>query len=264
MIDWMDVGDAALRYDLSGEGPSTLVLVHEMGGTLESWDGVLPHVRPGRTVLRYDTRGAGQSEKLRGPVSLDAMTADLNALLATLNLNGPVALAGCAVGAAIAMRFCVQHPERVSALIAMAPATGVPPDRRAATLARAADMEQLGPRGVIEDSFALSYPPEVRRDSETYRIFRARWLANDARSYASIYRMLAGATLNEELDRISCPALVLAGEHDRLRPPAMVEPLARRIQNARFAAIDSGHFMAVQTPTIVADEIGRFLAGLGL
>ena len=35
-MDWIDVNGAALRYDVQGEGPAGLVLVHEMGGTLES------------------------------------------------------------------------------------------------------------------------------------------------------------------------------------------------------------------------------------
>ena len=42
VMNWIEVNGTALRYELSGEGPSTLVLVHEMGGCLDSWDQVLP------------------------------------------------------------------------------------------------------------------------------------------------------------------------------------------------------------------------------
>ena len=71
MPDWIEVNGAALRYDLQGQGASTLVLIHEMGGTLESWNDVLPPLTLRRRVLRYDTRGAGLSEKVRGPLSID-------------------------------------------------------------------------------------------------------------------------------------------------------------------------------------------------
>ena len=37
-MNFIEVNGTALRYDLSGNGGSTLVLIHEMGGTLESWD----------------------------------------------------------------------------------------------------------------------------------------------------------------------------------------------------------------------------------
>ncbi|MDE2581975.1 MAG: alpha/beta fold hydrolase [Rhodospirillales bacterium] len=262
-LDWVEVNGTSLRYELSGEGPHTLVLVHEMGGTLESWDQVLPALLPGRRILRYDTRGAGQSEKIRDGVSFDEMAEDLAALLDTLGITEQVALAGCAVGGGIVLHFAARFPERVAALVAMGPATGVPPDRRAATLARAEAIERTGPRGVIEESFAGSYPPEVRHDAEQYRRFRARWLANDAKSYGAIYRMLVDSTVTEEIAGIACPALLLAGTKDRLRPPAVVEPLAGRMRNARFRALDTGHFMAVQTPALVAGEIDGFLASLG-
>ena len=59
-MQWLELADTALRYDVSGSGPTTLVLVHEMGGTLDSWDHVMPMLNQSRRVLRYDTRGAGQ------------------------------------------------------------------------------------------------------------------------------------------------------------------------------------------------------------
>src|ERR1700723_981234 len=104
-MNWIDVNGTALRYELSGSGKSTLVLVHEMGGTLDSWDQVLPALNHGRRVLRYDTRGAGLSEKIRGGVTWDEMAGDLAALVDALGITGKVALAGIAVGAAIAAHF---------------------------------------------------------------------------------------------------------------------------------------------------------------
>ncbi|MGA9865611.1 MAG: alpha/beta hydrolase, partial [Acetobacteraceae bacterium] len=162
------------------------------------------------------------------------------------------------------LHTAARFPKRVAALVAMGPATGVAPDRRAATIARAEAIETRGPAGVIDESFAASYPPEVRHDAEQYRRFRARWLANDPESYGAIYRMLVEARVTEELAAIACPALLLAGTKDRLRPPALVEPLAETMANARFQALESGHFMAVQTPRIVADAIEGFLGPLGL
>ncbi len=60
-MNWMEVNGTSLRYECSGSGLTTLVLVHGMGGTLDSWDQVLPALVNGRRILRYDTRGAGLS-----------------------------------------------------------------------------------------------------------------------------------------------------------------------------------------------------------
>ena len=41
-MDFLEANGVGLRYDLAGDGAKTLVLVHEMGGSLDSWDQVLP------------------------------------------------------------------------------------------------------------------------------------------------------------------------------------------------------------------------------
>ena len=97
-MNWIEVNGTSLRYELSGGGPTTLVLVHEMGGTLDSWDQGLSGLNNGRRVLRYDTRGAGLSEKIGGTVTWDDMADDLKALLDALHISGKVALAGIAAG----------------------------------------------------------------------------------------------------------------------------------------------------------------------
>src|SRR5262245_5470730 len=97
-MNFIEVNGVGLRYELSGSGERTIVLIHEMGGSLESWDDVAPRLAARRRVLRYDTRGAGLSEKVRGALSIDTMVDDLAALMGALGIAGRVALAGIAVG----------------------------------------------------------------------------------------------------------------------------------------------------------------------
>jgi 3-oxoadipate enol-lactonase len=262
-MNWIEVNGTSLRYELAGEGGTTLVLIHEMGGTLDSWDQVMPAVSGTRRVLRYDTRGAGMSEKLRGPVAWDDMAGDVKALLEALKIEGKVALAGIAVGAGIAVRFAATYPERAGALVLHGPATGVAGDRRQATLDRAAAVEAGGMRGIAETSLANAYPPVVRHNAEDFRRFRARWLGNDPHSFAAINRMLAAQDIAGDLERIACPTLVTAGTHDGLRPPSLIEPMARRIPGAQFLELNSGHFASVQTPGLVAQAIHQFLCSAG-
>ena len=262
-MDWIDVNGTGLRHEISGEGPRTLVLVHEMGGSLESWDQVMPILRPGRRVLRYDWRGAGMSEKARTPLDFDLMADDLAALLNAKGIVQKFAIVGCAVGAGISLRFTCRFPTRVGAVVAMAPATGMSEDRREATLARIMRMEREGPRALNEEAFAASYPPEVRHDAEEFRKFRARWLGNDPNSYAMINRMLLDTKIEDGFGKIVCPTLVLAGKHDKARPPEAVEPVAKLIPGADYRVVDSGHFMAVQTPHLIAETINTFLASTG-
>ena len=118
-------------------------------------------------------------------------------------------------------------------------------------------------RSAVEDSMANGYAPELRADAARFAAFRARWLGNDPASYATIYRMLAGMDLQAELATIACPVLVLGGSLDRVRPPALAEPVARTIPGARYQVLETGHYMSVATPELVAAAIGDFLDEVG-
>jgi 3-oxoadipate enol-lactonase len=261
-MDFVEVNGTALRYDLTGDfggaGCSALVLIHEMGGTLESFDAVVPPLAGAGRVLRYDTRGAGLSQKVRGPLSIDTMVDDLVALLDALGIAGKVGLAGVAVGGAIALHAAVRCPERVAALVVSSPATGIDPDRRPAVLARVERIEREGMQAAV-DAHDASYPAALRGDAGRFASFRARWLGNDPASYAAIYRMLVATDLQPELRKITCPALVLACALDGTRPPASVEPVARAIPGARYTVLETGHYAAVQTPELYAKAIADFL-----
>ena len=261
-MDFVEVNGTALRYEISGRGASTLVLIHEMGGTLESWDLVTSLFSAKRTVLRYDTRGAGLSQKVRGPLTIDTMADDLVSLMDALGIAGRVALAGVAVGGAIAMHAAVRYPQRVAAVAASSPAIGIARDRRLALLARVDKMEREGLHAVI-DTLDNGYPVELRGDTQRFACFRARWLGSDPASFGAIYRMLIGTDLQPELSRIACPVLVTAGTLDRTRPPHLVEPVARAIPGARYAVLETGHYAPMQTPELYARTIGEFLDAVG-
>jgi 3-oxoadipate enol-lactonase len=261
-MEWADVNGVSLRYELQGNGP-VLVLLHEMGGTLESWDGVVSRLS-GRTLLRFDSRGAGLSQKISGVAALDDLTADLEALLDRLGIDTPVAVAGVAVGAAVALRFAARRPSRVSAVFAMALATGIPPERRQATLDLADRYEREGMRVRVLERIDHSFPAQYRTDPALFASFLGRALSNDPRSYAAIYRMLANMELDQDLPKIACPAMVLAGATDQTRPASVVREVAARIPHARFLEIVSGHVMPMLTPELVARHLDAFLTEVGM
>ena len=146
-------------------------------------------------------------------------------------------MAGVAVGAAIALRFAAHHPARVSALVAMAPATGLPPDRRPAAYELADRLEREGMRGRILERIDQSFPIQYRQDPELFAAFRGRMLANDPHSYAAIYRMLAEMDLSADLPRIACRMLAVAGCTDGTRPAAGVRQVADAIPGACFRRV---------------------------
>ena len=258
-MDFIEANGVGMRCELSGGGDRTLVLVHEMGGSLESWDDVAPQFAKSRRVLRYDTRGAGLSQKVRGELTLDTMADDIAALLDHFGIGGKVALAGIAVGGAIALHFAARYKERTSAVAVGSPATGIAAERRAPALERLARIEAAGMALAVEDSMMNGYAPELRGDIARFERFRTRWLGNDPASYATIWRMLAAADMQDELARLACPVLVIGGSLDRVRPPPLAESVAKAIPGARYVEIRTGHYMSVQTPDLISNCIDEFL-----
>jgi len=258
-MEFAELNGAGLRFELSGKGERTLVLVHEMGGSLESWEDAARRFSESRRVLRYDCRGAGLSLKVRGTLAIDTMADDIAGLLDHTGITGKVALAGVAVGGAIALHFAARHGLRTSAVAVGSPATGIAADRRAAVLERVARLEAAGMAFAVEESMRNGYPEELRGDIRRFEQFRARWLGNDPSSYATVYRMLAATDIQDELTELRCPVLVIGGSLDRVRPPHLAKTVADSIPNAVFDELRTGHYMSVQTPGLLFERIDAFL-----
>jgi 3-oxoadipate enol-lactonase len=258
-MDWLEVNGTALRYELTGNGPRTLVLLHEMGGSLNSWDAMMPLLTPHLRVLRLDWRGFGMSGKLRGVADIDDLAGDVAGLLDALGIAGKVAVAGCAVGGGIAIRLAATHPEKIGALVAMSPVTNSPADRHAGMFLMADRMEREGLAGLVEASLASSYPEDLRGDAARFATHKARWLTSDPASFAAIYRMLPGLDLRPDFARVACPTLVIGCTRDLLRPPATARAVADGIAGARFMELHTGHFSMVQTPELIAEAVLPFL-----
>jgi 3-oxoadipate enol-lactonase len=253
-LDWVEVNGVSLRYALEGEGP-VLVLIHEIGGSLESWDGVVPELARRFRVLRYDQRGAGGSEKPRQPFGLDALVTDLDALLAALRLLAPFHLAGAAMGAAQAVMLAARRPGQVASLVLLNPALEIDPARAELMRERARQTEERGLRATLPMTLDRSWPPD---GSEARARYRGRYLANDPYGFARQNEALLDVAVGELLGGLGCPVLLLAGTRDAVRPPELVRRAARRIPGSRFAEVDAAHFTAAEAPAALLRRLRPF------
>lgn len=257
---WIDLERTATRYRLAGTRGPLLVLIHEMGGTLETWDSFVDLMAGDFRLLSYDVRGSGMAERIRAPIAIEELADDLQALLAALGLDEPCHVAGCAVGGGVAATFAARHPARAGSLMMLTPALGVPRRDRAERHRQVDAMVAGGVRAVATSSLGRSYPHVLRTDPARFANYKARWLANDPESMGFVYRMLIEQDLASTLAAIECPTLVVGAEHDLLRPPSYARTVADAVPGAEFIVIPSGHHMPYQTPDLVADLVRRFVA----
>jgi 3-oxoadipate enol-lactonase len=260
-VPWIEANGASLRYDVSGAGSETLVLMHEAGGCIESFDDALPALANAFRVLRYDQRGFGFSEKVR-ELTLETVVGDLAGLLDALHITGPVHLAGCAMGSDFAVVFAARHPKRVAKLALASPNIGHNGARSAPSLERAALVEREGMRAAMQSSHDRSYPETFRAlDRERFRRYQLRWACNTPASFSASARMMGDVDLTPEYAKIEAPTLVIGAKHDGLRPPKKAEQVAKTIRGAKYVLADTGHFMNLQTPDLFAATLLSFFEG---
>jgi 3-oxoadipate enol-lactonase len=257
-MPWIEANGASLRYELSGSGKETLVLVHEAGGCLESYEDALPRLERDFRVLRYDQRGFGFSEKAR-ELTFEMVVADLAALLDALKLTAPVHVAGCAMGSDFAAGFAARYPQRVGKLALASPSIGHNAARSGPTVERAALVEREGIRAAMKASHDRSYPEHLRAlDRERFKRYQLRWVCNTPASFSASARMMSTVDLTPEYAKIRAPTLVIGAKHDTQRPPETAQRVGDAIRGAKYVLADTGHFMNVQTPQLFADTMVPF------
>ncbi|HXJ00552.1 MAG TPA: alpha/beta hydrolase [Micropepsaceae bacterium] len=244
---FIEANGISFHYRLEGAGKGTVIFLHEIGGSLDSWDGVVLGLAKRFAVFRYDQRGFGLSEKPRQAYSIETLVDDLQSLIEALKLTPPFHLVSLAASSMQALTFYARKPEAIGSLVFCNPAPGVDPSRADALNSVAEKAEREGIRGIIPAMLDKSYPPELS-DRESYENYRGRYMANDPVGFGNAFRMMARTNLISLLETIKVPALVIAGRQDYIRAVSVTEGIAKKIPGARFETIDAGHFMPTTSP----------------
>jgi 3-oxoadipate enol-lactonase len=259
--EWLTANHVSLRYQLTGHGPDTIVLLQESGLPLEVWDELLPALATRhRTILRYDPRGFGLSEKIRTPVTMAAEVEDLQALLEGLKVHGPVVLVAGALGGSIALSFAATHPEEVrgvlvtspsALLVAREPRPWIDPVRDPAA-AHAAELRTVD----------VVYPQALRTNSDRWERFLGMMESNDPDSEHLAERLINTTAYADILPKIRCRTLLVATSMF-VRPVESVKELAHKIPHGDVVVLNSGHLASFESPDLVAPVVLKFLHQVG-
>ena len=252
-----------LHVEIRGNGPD-LVLLHGWalhGGMWGPWlDRLAGHAR----LHVVDLPGHGRSG---WPVA----THDLSGLARAVYPHVPrdAVVLGWSLGGMLALELGRRHARHLRALILMAttPKFLAGPDWEhgldPAVLDEFSSGLALDYRRTVQNFLAL----QTRGDEhalETLRLLRSKLASHgepDRRALATGLDVLRSADLRDDLPHVTLPALVIAGDHDRLTLPGAGRELAARLPMARFRSIErSGHAPFLSHPDEVLAEVLGFLA----
>ncbi len=253
-----------IRAFVGGDGPP-LLLVHGFGGSAWNFAELRPHLE-GRRLIVPDLPGHGGSAPLPAAATLRGFADALVPLL-----DGPTDVLGHSLGGVVALRLAERHPALVRRLVLAAPA-GISSSTRLAELTitflglvqpgriagrrvhRIAGSPLL--RRVVFGPFEVSNPDQLT-ERAVHGFLRGPLLHTDA--------MGAGLALvaddpRRDLERVTCPVLLLWGARDRQVPLEDGFEYARRLRAPLRVIADCGHLLIGERPGVCARAALEFLA----
>ncbi|MET0614911.1 MAG: alpha/beta hydrolase [Thermoleophilaceae bacterium] len=259
-------GSITVKGETLGEGPP-VVLLHGLSATRRNVvQGSRALVKRGYRLISYDARGHGESDP--GPsYEYSDLVGDLEAVLEELELD-QAALVGSSMGAATAMAFTLEHPERVPALVQITPAytgyarTGDADGETWATLADALDdgidrFLEVAQPGDLPERWR-----EVAREATRQRMERHADLASVGQALREVPSSVAWKGL-EPLSRLEVPVLIVGSQDDSdwLHPLGVAEEYCRNLPNCELVVEDRGDsplaWQGARLSNVIADFFER-------
>jgi pimeloyl-ACP methyl ester carboxylesterase len=258
------VDGVSLAYDVRGSGPP-LVLI--MGYRLNSsaWPAEFVEGLAERfTLVLFDNRGTGLSDKPTSGYALSNMADDVIGLMDHLGIIHSHVL-GYSMGGAIAQELVCHHPERVSSLVLFATLCGGPMAAYAGptTLRVMHNLEGVTPAEAARRIWAVTYEPcylAANRD----KIERQMQLEieNPTPLHAADlqFQALVDFDSSKALPGVRARTLIVTGDSDHLIPPRNSEVLADLIPEAHLIVLrDSGHRAIWEAPRRCVELVVDFL-----
>jgi len=249
-LDLAGVSTAVLE---GGDGPP-VVLLHGQGGWSGMWMPVIADLVTTHRVVAPDLPGLGASEVPDGPPDAARVLAWLGELIQH-TCPSPPALVGASLGASIAARFAIAHPDRLTRLVLIGagslarfrPAPGValalirfvarPSERTQQRFLRQVAVDPTRVRALLGDRWEAS---------QAYNLDRARTPSVRAANRRLLRELGTRTIPPQELARIAVPTSLIWGRHDRVMRLRIAEAASARYGWPLHVVEDAGHFSLEQ------------------
>lgn len=269
-------GVPSLTYLKGATGGETLVLfLHGIGGQASNWTPQIASLGDDYAVAALNLRGYGGSTLGTAQTQVDDCCDDILALKSHLQAKRLV-LVGLSYGSWIATSFAMRHPEALSGLVLAGGCTGMSEagadERESFRKSREVPLDQ----GQTPADFAADVVSAIAGPAATQSV---RWDLTQSMAMVppETYRDALNCFTNprERFDfaKITCPVLMMTGEHDRLAPPAEISGVSERIfergmavrgaADVRFEVLpEAGHVCNLEQPRAFNQLLRQFLRRL--
>ena len=262
------------RVHYRDEGPRdapVIVLLHGSNADLHTWQPWVDRLKDRYRLIRFDQRGHGLTGAAEGGYDANAFARDIRAFADALKLNRFV-LAGNSMGGANALRFAMQHPERLAGLV-LIDAGGAPIKREgggnlAFTVLR---MPVIGPlasqmmhRSLVERSVRQSVSNQAVVTPEAVdRYWELARLPGNRAATRERFALPWTSFTADQVRAVKVPTLIMWGQEDALIPYAAAAWFRDHLPDARLVSYRGiGHLPMEEAPDASAQDLVRFLTDL--
>ncbi len=262
-----DVNGIRIAYGVHGSGPP-LVLI--MGYRLSSLAWPLDFIEALKqrfTVILFDNRGTGTSDKPTSGYEISNMARDVSGLLDHLKI-AQANVFGYSMGGAIAQEFVRQFPDRVLGLVLCATMCGGPRAVYAspAVVRVMRELDGLTPEEIARRIWTVTYSPrylENHRQRAEDQMRREIVSPTPLHAADLQYQAFAEFDCSRALANIKAATLVLTGDFDQLVSPRNSQFIAGLIPGARQIVIPGcGHRLMWEATDECVGFVTEFLIGV--
>jgi 3-oxoadipate enol-lactonase len=221
-----------LFFQLDGPADADVVcLSHCFGSDHRYWDCHLPAV-DGYRILRYDTRGHGQSDCPPGPYTLQRLATDVIDLINALSID-KMHFVGVSMGGMIGQTLALQHADRLTSLTLANSPCHYSEAQVALWLERSQLVSEQGIAAVKEVLMQRWFTDQAAKDqSPGYVYIDQAFSRFSAESFAAATAAICQINTTEDLRRISLPVLLFGSPDDPGVPVEVSELMADRIPDS--------------------------------
>jgi 3-oxoadipate enol-lactonase len=259
LIDYVVVDDGA-RIAIRIDGPvhaPPLLLSNSLGTTFRMWDAQMEALRSAFRVIRYDSRGHGQSDAPAGDYSIARLAADAVAVLDSLHIE-TTAFVGLSKGGMVGQWLGAHAPQRLTRLVLANTAAWMGPAQ--GWQARIDAVTEQGMAAVTDAVLERWFTPGFReRAPVAVAPVRDMLLATQPRGYAGCCAAIRDMDQRESLAAITTPTLVIGGLQDPATPPAKAEEIAAGVPGAHLVMLDAAHLSNIEQPEAFTAALLDFL-----